>query len=372
MQTLRLILPLLAAYGLLVVGGNTALYFLEFGDLEERMAQVTHRALLERLGALPDLDLEVRFDSRDGVVQGVVHTAEGLLAARTAVEELARKEHLEGLPVPFRSLEHDLAQAASFHLFESGDTMYLKSFLPVVALARLEDGLYQARQMLPRVPRGLDDEGPTGPASPQQDAADPEWQDKVGDFVAYFFKQGRTARAEIEAVAQVRLRLAGEVQSEEERDEIIRHAKEYFPSLAERIENAIELAPRVPPFHLQTTEGVVALEGMVPTIEIQEQLFDFVRSQGVPGQSFVNGLQVAEGVPGVSWLERKPTFFKDLFATVKDPAMVIGPEVVLLKGEAPSRKAANDLILKVQSQLSDHEVTDGLSFPELAEDLQND
>ena len=105
MDWMRFVLPLLAAYSLLVAGGNTALYYLTFGELEGRLREATEIALEKNLQRFPGVTFEVAFQGRAGMVSGLALTDEGLRAARAAVER-AGADGLDGVPFALERLEH--------------------------------------------------------------------------------------------------------------------------------------------------------------------------------------------------------------------------------------------------------------------------
>lgn len=357
---MRFVLPLLAAYSLLVAGGNTALYYLTFGELEGRLREATEIALEKNLQRFPGVTFEVAFQGRVGTVSGLALTDEGLRAARAAAER-AGSEGLDGVPFALERLEHDFKRPSSFHLFERQGSLFLRSFLPLLTLKEIEAGLHEVRGRLPRVPLGEGGAEGSLPSVPQTDAQIPTWQDEVGAFVSHFFQPEWVRDAEMRVVDRRELWLAGKVETEEERTEIEQLARAAFPALAPVLRNEIMVVSR--PFLLEMVDDVVALEGKVPSIEVQEALFDWIRRQGDPAkQSFVNALEVAEGAPGVSWLDQQPTFFGDLFRQVKALQLVIGPELVLLRGRVSDRATAEALAKKMATQLPNHEVTSRLTY----------
>ncbi len=396
MRLFRLILPLAAAYGLLVAGSTTALYYLELEDLEQEMAGVTTKALAQKLSAYPDFELEVTFDRLDAQVRGVAPSAAALSAGQMALAELAR-EGVEGLPGAIGSLAPDLKRQASFRLYEvegEGEErggIYLTAFLPQTALSGIEEGVRRARPAFSG-PLG-DEEGNEAIAEP--DAAVAPWQNRLEDFVSFFFRDGRAKGAEFSVAEGPVLGLAGRVQSEDERGAIVRYAKACFPGLAAGLDYQIEVAPEkadeaetapetaneidmAPPMGNRIAvareahpiqiemgqDGEVAVMGMVPTMEAEDRLFELVRSQGTPNQSFVNGLQVVEGVSDIGWLDSRPSFFKDFLASVEGLALIIGPKVVMVEGKVADRATADALMKSLKSQLRDHEVAKaGLTFP---------
>ncbi len=362
MKNVRFLFPLLAAYGLLLAAGNTALYYLTFGDLESLLSARVDGALEEALERYPDVTVQTAFAGRRGTVSGIALSGEALNAARSAVEKLAT-EGVPGVPFGLEHLKHEIKRRSSFHLFERDDTVYLRSCLPLLTLNELEESLYRVRGELPRVPLGPDGGGESGASVPRDDAQMPSWHGRLGDFIAYYFQPGRAARAEIRVVDGAELWLAGQVETEEERFEVERHALAAFATLSDRLRNEIVVAPRIEPFHIEVVEGVVSVEGMVPSFEIQERLFDWVRRQGAEGQSFANGLQVIGDAPAPDWLDRKPTFLQDVLSGVGDAEMVIGPQVVLLRGEVGDRAAAESLTRKLKTELSGREITTRLTYP---------
>ena len=118
------------------------------------------------------------------------------------------------------------------------------------------------------------------------------------------------------------------------------------------------------PFVLQTSGETVVLEAKVRSTEVQERLFEFIRSHAAPGQAFENGIQVSPDAPDIPWLDRKPTFFKDLLSSINQSAIAIGSSIVVIRGQAPTKEVAEELGRQVAQQLSGYDIRNQITHPE--------
>lgn len=359
MQYWRVILPLVIAYGCLTLASNTALYFLEIERVEQEMAKITETAMGAALGNSSDFDLEVSFDARRGHVGGLAPSMEALQTARDWVAT-AGVQGIAGLPLPHGGLTHTFKARSSFELREEEGALQLKAFLPEMALERVVEGVRRAREQEP-VLIVSEGEGGWYPGA-SEDAARAPWQESLDRFVSFFFRWGKVDEAGLYLKDGRDLVLEGEVRSEEEKASVLSFARACFPGLAlSSLDDRIKVVPRMLPilvrFDPDDNDGVISVEGMVPSVEIEDRLFERIRSQGVAGQAFVNSLQVVPGAPELRWLtEDGPKFFQGLFAMIKDFEILIGPEIVIVEGIAPSQEVADRMTTRIQAELTGHEV----------------
>ncbi|MFT4638492.1 MAG: osmotically-inducible protein OsmY [Verrucomicrobiales bacterium] len=371
---MRIALFMLAAYGVLLIGGMTALYYFNLGDVERSFSEATQEAILEKLADSPDLEfdaslIDVSFKAREGMVSGVVASEEAKQAAVKAVEEIRQ----EGLGVEvaheLKSLAFDLKRRAECQIYLEGEQVYLRGYLPSIALASVQTGVRSARGGAePLAPVDPEDGSQELAVTEQEDAAPPEWENRILDFVEKFF-DGRVRDAELKVVDRKEILLVGDMDSAEEAQAMVDYAKACFPSLSEKLDSQIRvvrISTPPSPVVLQVVDGKVVLEAKVRSTEVKERLFELIRSQAAPGQSFENGIIVSRDAPEILWLDTKPTFFADLLSTIQKAAIEIGPDTVLIRGHATSEEVADQLVIKVQRQFSGHTVVDRIFRPEPA------
>ena len=111
----------------------------------------------------------------------------------------------------------------------------------------------------------------------------------------------------------------------------------------------------------------MSVEGSVPSTDMRDAIVQHLQAQLAPGQKLGPAIQVSADAADPDWLATLPTFFKRYLEEVNSPRIILGPDVVVLFGNAPSKIAADELANLVQAQLSGHTVANRLTYPDEAE-----